>query len=47
MNRELRDRIVTHDDLDLFDRIAGRVLAAIIVTSLVYFGAHALAYLTG
>ena len=46
MNRELRDRLTPPAD-PLFDRIAGWALAAIIVTSLCYFGAHALAYLTG
>ena len=45
-NRELRRRL-TPPAVPLFDRIAGWVLVVIIVTSLVYFGAHAVAYLAG
>ena len=45
-NRELRDRIII-EPVPLFDRIAGYVLVVIIVASLVYFGAHAVAYLVG
>ena len=46
MNRELRDRL-TPPAVPLWDRIAGYVLVVIIVTSLVYFGAHAVAYMVG
>ena len=45
-NRELRDRL-TPPAVPLWDRIAGYVLVVIIVVSLVYFGAHAVAYMVG